>query len=78
MTTRGIGWRDAALAVAAMVLMLTTTLYVVDVDAPVTTVVVLEATLGALVLALRQLAISRWTRLDWMLCRPELGVRAAT
>ena len=88
-TTRGLGWRDAALAVVTMALMLATAVYIFeytfdifeytfDMDVPLATVAMLEVALAALALALRQLAKYRWARLDWMLCRPELGMRAAT
>jgi hypothetical protein len=44
---------------------------------PTATIVTYELGLAALALFVRELARRRWSRLDWMLCRPELDVRAS-
>jgi hypothetical protein len=77
MMTRGIGWLESVLAVGTMLLLMSTAVYAADPIAAVVTVIALEALLGALALLFRSLAQRRWNNLDWMLCRPELGVRAS-
>ena len=50
------------------------------ISAPLTrteTIAALETALVALTLTFRMLAQRRWSRLDWMLCRAEPGVRAS-
>jgi hypothetical protein len=75
--TARIGWRDAALAVI-VILALMRTAYLASWPAtPTATIVTYEIGLAALALLVRELARRRWSRLDWMLCRPELGVRAS-
>jgi hypothetical protein len=76
--TARIGWRDAALAVV-VILALMRTAFLASSPATLTlTIVAYEIGLAALALFVRELARRRWSRLDWMLCRPELGVRAAS
>jgi len=75
--TARIGWRDAALAVVVILALMRTAFLALWPTTPTATIVAYELGLAALVLLLRELARRRWSRLDWMLCRPELGVRAA-
>jgi len=78
MITTAITWTQTGLAVAAMGALLTTAFYAAD---PVTSagkLVLFEAALVLMVVAFRQLARRRWRDLDWMRCRAEPGVRAAT
>ena len=76
--TARIGWRDAALAVVVIVALMRTAFLASFPTTPTLTIVAYEIGLAALALFVRELARRRWSRLDWMLCRPELGVRAAS
>jgi hypothetical protein len=76
--TARVGFGDAALAVAAMLALMGAAVYTSSPSTAATTIVGIEAGLAALVWLVREIARRRWSRLDWMLCRPELGVRAAT
>ena len=75
--TARIGWRDAALAVVVILALMRTAFLALWPTTPTATIVTYELGLAALVVLLRELARRRWSRLDWMQCRPELGVRAA-
>ena len=75
--TARIGWGDATLAAAAMLSLMAAAIYISWPATPTATIVALEAGLAALTFVIRELARRRWGRLDWMLCRPELGVRAS-
>jgi hypothetical protein len=75
--TARIGWADATLAAASMLALLAAAIYIARPTTPMATIVALEAGLLALTFVVRELARHRWGRLDWMLCRPELGVRAS-
>lgn len=74
--TARIGWRDAALALVVIGGLLRTALVLSSPTTATITIVAYELGLGLLALAVREIARRRWSRLDWMLCRPELGVRA--
>ena len=76
--TARIGWRDAALAVVVMLALLWTAVYAALPSTPTTTLVAYELGLVALALIVREIARRRWSRLDWMLCRPDTVVRAST
>jgi hypothetical protein len=76
--TARIGWRDAALAVVVILALMRTAFLASSPTTPTLTIVAYETGLAALALFVRELARRRWSRLDWMLCRPELGVRAAS
>jgi hypothetical protein len=76
--TARIGWRDAALAVVVILALMRTAFLASWPATPTATIVAYELGLVALALFVRELARRRWNRLDWMLCRPELGVRAAS
>jgi hypothetical protein len=75
--TARIGWRDAALAVVAILALMRTAFLALLPTTPTATIVVYELGLAARALLVREVARRRWSRLDWMQCRPELGVRAA-
>jgi hypothetical protein len=75
--TARIGWGDATLAALTMLSLMAAAIYISRSATPTATIVALEAGLAALTLVVRELARRRWSRLDWMLCRPEPGVRAS-
>ena len=75
--TASIGWRLAVLAVATMLALMIASFYVATPATPAATIVGLEAGLAAVALVYRQLAVRRWARLDWMLCRADSSTRAA-
>ena len=77
MITAPIGWLDAVLAVAAMVLLMMAANYASKPTTPAVMVFAFEAALLGLALILRIIAQRRWERLDWMRCRADLTVRAA-
>jgi hypothetical protein len=75
--TARIGLSDAALATVAMLALMATAVYASRPATPTAATAALEAGLAVLTLVVREIARHRWTRLDWMLCRPEQVVRAA-
>jgi hypothetical protein len=75
--TARVGWRDAALAVIVMLALMRTAVLVSWPTTPTATIVAYEIGLAALALLVRELARRRWSRLDWMLCRPDTAVRAS-
>ncbi len=77
MITAPIGWLDAALAVAAMVLLMIAANYASRPATPATVVYVFEGALAVLALTFRSIAQRRWAQLDWMRCRADATVRAA-
>ncbi len=77
MITGAVGWLDAVLAVAAMLLLMIVATYASRPLMPATAVFALEAGLAAFALLFRTIAQRRWTHLDWMRCRADGDVRAA-
>ena len=79
MVTARIGWADTVLAVVAMLALMATAIYASSpvTATPTTTIVAFEAGVAALAVIIREIARRRWSRLDWMLCRPDTQVRAA-
>ena len=75
--TARIGWRDAVLAVIVMLALMRTAVHVSWPTTPTTTIIGYQIGLAALALFVRELARRRWSRLDWMLCRPDTVVRAS-
>jgi hypothetical protein len=75
--TSKVAWHDAVLAVAAMLALMATAVYVAAPSTATVTIVALEVGLAALAVFVREVARRRWSRLDWMLCRPEQLVRPA-
>lgn len=78
MVTGPIGWLDTVLAIAAMLLLLAAATYISRPATPQATVVAFESALAALALMFRSIAQRRWTSLDWLRCRAEGEVRAAS
>lgn len=85
MMTRRIGWFESALAVAAMLIMMSAAIYAADGaaiyaanPANASLAIRLELMLAGIAVFCRYLAKRRWAGLDWMLCRPEPGVRQTT
>jgi hypothetical protein len=76
--TARIGWRDAALAVVAMLALMRAAVLASSPATPTATIVAYEMGLAALALVAREIARRRWSRLDWMLCRADTSVRAST
>jgi hypothetical protein len=77
MITGPIGWLDAVLAIAAMLLLLGAAAYISRPATPQSTVIAFEAALAVLAFIFRSIAQRRWTKLDWLRCRAESEVRAA-
>jgi hypothetical protein len=77
MLTAPIGWIQAALAIATMVLLLIAANYAAKPTASLAVALALEGALAVLVLLFRIVAQRRWTNLDWLLCRADSTVRAA-
>ena len=75
--TARIGWRDAALAVTTMAALMTAVVYLSSPATPTATIVAFVGGLTALTFVVREIARRRWGRLDWMLCRGDLAVRAS-
>jgi hypothetical protein len=78
--TARIGWSDVVLAAAAILALMAAAVHISSPgppEAPTMTLVALEAGIAAFTFVVREIARRRWSRLDWMLCRPELGVRAS-
>jgi len=75
--TARIGWRDAVLAVTTMVALMTAVVYLSSPATATTTIVAFVGGLTALTFVVREIARRRWGRLDWMLCRGDLAVRAS-
>jgi hypothetical protein len=78
MITATITWLDTVLAVAAMGALLALAYYAADFGTPALRLALYEASLAVAALAFRELARRRWRNLDWMRCRPDTVVRAAT
>lgn len=77
MITAPIGWLEAALAIATMVLLLLAADYAAKPTTPLAVVLAFEGALAALVLIFRSIALRRWANLDWMRCRADTTARAA-
>ena len=77
MMTAPIGWLDAALAVAAMVLLIVAANYAGKPATAAAVIFAFEAALAGLALIFRIIAQRRWAHLDWMRCRADSAVRAA-
>jgi hypothetical protein len=75
--TARIGWRDAALAVIVILALMRTAFLASFPTTPTATMVTYELGLAALALVIREVARRRWSRLDWMLCRPDTAIRAS-
>jgi MFS family permease len=69
--TRGLRWLEITSGVAVMVLLMALSVLVAREHVDLVTVVALEAGLVVFAVVLRFVARRRWTRIDWMMCRPE-------
>jgi hypothetical protein len=79
MVTRGLRFPEGALAVLVMLALMVVAIIAARSGGgghDIVIVVVMEAALAAGAVALRAAAKSRWTSIDWMLCRPERALRA--
>ena len=72
MMTKGLGWLEAVLAASTMALLMAAAILAADEDVSIATTAALEAVLVLLAVLYRSIAKSRWTRLDWMLCRDDM------
>lgn len=68
-TTRGIRFGDAVVAVALMLGVMAIALLAAGESTPPATIAGFEAALAVTTLALRALAVRRWSTLDWAICR---------
>ena len=71
-----LGWKDVVLAVLVMLVLMRTAVHASSPATP-TTIAAFEVGLAAIAFVVREIARRRWSRLDWMLCRAEPGVRAS-
>jgi hypothetical protein len=78
MMTRGIGWWDSALAILTMGLLMAAAVNAANVPVDNFRVEGIEILLAALAWGYRVAAKRRWSRLDWMLCRPVAGDASRT
>ena len=76
--TARIGWKDVALAVLVMLVLMWTAVHAASPATPATTIAAFEVGLAAIAFVVRETARRRWSRLDWMLCRADASVRAST
>lgn len=73
--TRGLRWRETALGLVTMGLIMAAAIAVNDTDSGVMRAIVLNVVLAAVAVIYRFAAKRRWIGLDWMLCRPPLLAR---
>lgn len=80
MLTRGLRWTEALLGTGVMLTLMAVAVLAASGDDGLITIVALEGVLAAIAVALRSIALRRWTRIDWMLCRPDraLSLRNAS
>jgi hypothetical protein len=76
LVTQGLRWIECALGVLVMGALMVLAWVIAEDDAELTAVFMLEAMLAALALVLRFAARRRWTRIDWMLSRPNRALVA--
>lgn len=79
MLTRRLRWSESLLAVGIMLALMAVAILAARNTAGLLIVILLESALAVMVVALRYTARSRWSRIDWMQCRPDraLSGRAA-
>ncbi|MEJ1963262.1 MAG: hypothetical protein WDO56_17570 [Gammaproteobacteria bacterium] len=81
MITRGLRVLEATLAIAAMLSLMAIAVAAArsgGAREDLVTVTALEALLAAVALIFRAVAKSRWSRLDWTLCRPDRALNLRT
>jgi hypothetical protein len=79
MVTRSLRLAEATLAVVVMLALMAVAVIAARSDGSsegILVVIALEALLALAALGLRSAAKSRWSRIDWMLCRPDRSLRA--
>jgi hypothetical protein len=79
MVTRGLRLPEATLAVAVMLALMAVAIIAARADGSsrqIGIVLGFEALLALSAVVLRSVAKSRWSHIDWMLCRPERALRA--
>jgi hypothetical protein len=70
MITRGLRWIEIALGSAVMLTLMTVALLLGEALVKLWLVFSIETLLLALVFVLRAVARRRWSRIDWIECRP--------
>ena len=70
MITRGLRWIEIALASGVMLTLMAVSLLLTQELVKLELVFAIEAVLLALVFVLRTVARRRWSRIDWIECRP--------
>jgi len=76
MITRGLRWVEIVAGVVVMLSLMALAMLVGFEDVDLTTVFALEVCMIALAIAFRSVARRRWTRIDWMECRPDRALTA--
>ena len=78
MLTHGLRWQETVLAIAVMLVLLAVAVLAARSkgDSAIAIIVALEVGLAGVALVLRRVTRSRWSRLDWMQCRPDRGLTA--
>jgi hypothetical protein len=75
MITRGLRWPEVLLGIGVMMSLMAIAVIARERE-DLVMVVALLAGLAVLAVALRFIARRRWTRIDWMLCRPDRSLTA--
>jgi hypothetical protein len=78
MLTHRLRWQETVLAIAVMLVLLSVAVLAARSkgDSEIATIVAIEVGLGGVALVLRRVARNRWSRLDWMQCRPDRALTA--
>ena len=78
MLTQRLRWQETVLAIAVMLVLLSVAVLAARSkgDSEIATIVAIEVGMAGVALVLRRVAQSRWSRLDWMQCRPDRALTA--
>ena len=78
MLTQRLRWQETLLAIAVMLVLLSVAVLAARSkgDSEIATVVAIEVGMAGVALVLRRVARNRWSRLDWMQCRPDRALTA--
>ena len=78
MLTHGLRWQETVLAIAVMLVLLSVAVLAARSkgDSEIAAIVALEVGLAGVALVLRRVARRRWSKLDWMQCRPDRALTA--